>query len=47
MSYEVDWVLGEERDALREDLQEQVRFDENRRREHEGELRSYREDAAF
>jgi hypothetical protein len=43
----VDQVLGEEQDALWEDLQEQVRFDENKRREREGELRSYREDTAF
>jgi hypothetical protein len=46
-SNEVDWIIGEERDALREDLQEWARFDEHCRRECEGELRSYHEDSVF
>jgi hypothetical protein len=47
LSNKVDRIIGEEQDALWEDLQERARFDENHRREREGDLRSYREDNVF
>jgi hypothetical protein len=47
MSSEVGRVMAEERYHLREDLQEQERFNENMQRGREAELRSYREDNTF
>jgi hypothetical protein len=47
MSSEVDQVISEELYHLREDLQEQERFNVNIRRDREAELRSYREDNMF
>jgi hypothetical protein len=43
----MDRIMGGEWNALREDLQERARSDENLRREREGELRSYHEDSVF
>jgi hypothetical protein len=46
-SSEVDQRMAEEQYRLREDLQEQERFEKNWRRDREVELRSYREDDMF
>jgi hypothetical protein len=43
----MEQMLVEERDHLREDLQERERFDENSQREHEQDLHSYYEDDMF
>jgi hypothetical protein len=44
---DVDQRMADEWYLLREDLQEQERFSENMRRDREGEVKSYREDAEF
>jgi hypothetical protein len=47
MSSEVEQRMAEERYYLREDLQEQERFEENCRRDLEAEVRAYRKDGMF
>jgi hypothetical protein len=46
-SSEVEWVLGEERYLLQEELQERERFNEHVQRDREDELRSYHKDSTF